>query len=137
MNEGDAKHHPAFLSLIAAELKVSVDQIRDFELCLYDTQAPALGGLNDEFVFSARLDNLGMSFCSIKALINAQGLEQDENIRMIALFDNEEVGSVSTAGADGNLLLSAIKRLSELDIGSGVSGKVSERAYFRAMVIGF
>lgn len=94
-------------------------------MCLYDTQAPQLGGLNDEFVFSARLDNLGMSFCSIKALINAKGLEEDENIRMIGLFDNEEVGSVSTAGADGNLLLTAIKRISEIDVGIAVSGKVS------------
>ncbi|KAJ3215299.1 hypothetical protein HK099_006427 [Clydaea vesicula] len=120
--EGDGntpKHHPEFLKLIANELKVNVEQIEEFELCLYDTQAPAVGGLNDEFVFSARLDNLGMSYCSLQGLINAKNLESDSNIRMVALFDNEEIGSVSTAGADSNLLEAALKRISKMDFNDG------------------
>lgn len=30
-----------------------------------DTQKASVGGLNDEFIHSARLDNLMMSFCSV------------------------------------------------------------------------
>ena len=116
-----SSHHPALLALIANEMGVSVEAIRDFELCLYDTQAPALGGVANEFVHSARLDNLGMSYTAIMALINSGGLEKEEGIRMVALFDNEEVGSVSAHGAQSNLLESAIKRIASLPIGVSTS----------------
>ncbi|KAJ3271948.1 hypothetical protein HDV01_006082 [Terramyces sp. JEL0728] len=102
--ENQQSHHPEFLNLIATKLGVTVEQIKDFELCLYDTQPAAIGGINNEFIHSARLDNLMMSFCGLNGLINATDLENDENIRVCALFDNEEVGSTTAHGADSNLM---------------------------------
>jgi aspartyl aminopeptidase len=122
--EDKSSHHPVLLALIAKEMGCEVDAIRDFELCLYDTQAPALGGVANEFVHSARLDNLGMSYCALMALINSGGLEKEGGIRMVALFDNEEIGSVSAHGADSNLLQSAIKRIGSLPIGVSPSSEV-------------
>ena len=39
----------------------------DFELQLCDTQPSTFGGARKEFIFSGRLDNLCMSYCSLKA----------------------------------------------------------------------
>ncbi|KAG0224455.1 hypothetical protein BGW42_005085 [Actinomortierella wolfii] len=110
------KHHPVLLHLLANEMNVSAEEILDFELCLYDTQPAAIGGAFNEFIFSARLDNLMMSYCSVEALINslkdAKSLANDPNIRVVALFDNEEVGSLTAHGADSNLLPGTFERLS-------------------------
>src|SRR5690606_8487442 len=43
-------------ALLAAE--IGGGEVLDYELCLYDTQAPALVGLGGEFIAAARIDNL-------------------------------------------------------------------------------
>lgn len=60
------KHSSVLLNLIASELETTVEKLHDFELCLYDCNNACTGGAFDEFIFSARLDNLGMSFCALK-----------------------------------------------------------------------
>ena len=85
----EARHHSQLLSLLSTTLSEPVEQIKDFELVLYDTQPPTLGGLNDEFVFAPRLDNLCMTFCAVKAIEESTGLEDDETVRLISLFDHE------------------------------------------------
>ena len=84
---------------------------------LYDTQKACTGGLNDELIYSARLDNLEMSYCSVMGLIDSvesSSLDKESSIRLIALFDHEEVGSMSTQGAQSNLLPTLVRRLSVL-----------------------
>ncbi len=88
--DGKPAHSPILMQLLADELKVhhclpaqrrpqptrtlcvQVDEtsIRSFELCVYDTQPATTGGAFNEFIFSARLDNLMMSFCAVRALVN-------------------------------------------------------------------
>ena len=88
------------------------EEIVAFDLCLYDTQKAVLGGIHGEYVQSARLDNLFMSFTSLTAMIEAQGsVEGDSGIRMVVLFDNEEVGSQSWAGAESTLVAAALARI--------------------------
>jgi aspartyl aminopeptidase len=77
------------LSIIAETLSEPVERIQDFELIMYDTQPPTLGGVNDEFIFAPRLDNLCMTFCAIKAIEESTGLENDDTVRLISLFDHE------------------------------------------------
>ncbi|KAI8880498.1 aspartyl aminopeptidase-like protein [Backusella circina FSU 941] len=118
------QHHPALIHSLAKTMQIKPDQIYDFELCLYDTQPSTLGGVYDEFIYSARLDNLGMSYCSLRGLIQSledeTSLQNDPNIRMVALFDNEEVGSTTAHGADSNLLPSALQRIIHSSMGDGV-----------------
>ncbi|KAJ2725175.1 hypothetical protein GGI07_001437 [Coemansia sp. Benny D115] len=110
-------HHPILLERIATELSVDVADISDFELCLYDTQEAVIGGICNEFIYSSRLDNLNSSYCAIEGLVNSlddrksTASADDTHIRMVALFDNEEVGSTSAYGANSSLIESAIRRI--------------------------
>ncbi|KAI8896532.1 peptidase M18 [Globomyces pollinis-pini] len=130
------RHHPEMLELIAKEMGCEVAQIRDFELCLYDTQPASIGGANDEFIHSARLDNLMMSFCGLTAICETtdESVKNDDLIRMVTLFDNEEVGSTTAHGADSNLLEVTLRRLSSLAVGAVEEGSF-ERAMVKSMLI--
>lgn len=107
-----SRHCPQLLQEIAKEINVDPAAIEDFELVVFDTQPSVVGGLNNEFVFSARLDNLNSSFCSLQGLINSDAsIANDASIRAVALFDHEEIGSESAQGAASNFLHAIISRL--------------------------
>eukprot|EP00560_Eucampia_antarctica_P006947 CAMPEP_0197824796 /NCGR_PEP_ID=MMETSP1437-20131217/2012_1 /TAXON_ID=49252 ORGANISM="Eucampia antarctica, Strain CCMP1452" /NCGR_SAMPLE_ID=MMETSP1437 /ASSEMBLY_ACC=CAM_ASM_001096 /LENGTH=490 /DNA_ID=CAMNT_0043424567 /DNA_START=8 /DNA_END=1480 /DNA_ORIENTATION=+ len=110
------EHEPQLLKLIASELQISVKDIADFELNLFDTQKACLGGIQSEFLYSARLDNLATVFVSVEALLahseDSELLSQDEDISLVALFDHEEVGSNSAHGAASPVMAEAVKRIS-------------------------
>ena len=112
------RHHPRVLDVVASELGVSVADVVDFELVLYDTQKSCIGGLDDEFIFSPRLDNLNMTYCSVEGLIasvkDADALDDDDTIRMVACFDHEEIGSQSAQGAHSDILPAVLRRLSTM-----------------------
>ena len=86
-------------------------QILDYELSFYDTQAPALIGLHQDFIASARLDNLLSCFTGLQALIESDGAES----ALLICNDHEEVGSLSAVGAGGPLLTSVLNRLAGND----------------------
>ncbi|KAI9140586.1 aspartyl aminopeptidase-like protein [Paraphysoderma sedebokerense] len=112
--QSQEKHHPSFLGLLASELKCNHSEITDFELCLYDTQPSAIGGMYNEYIFSPRCDNLVMSFVGISSLVRSLengSLEKDTQIRVVSLFDNEEVGSQSAYGADSSMMEVTMKRI--------------------------
>lgn len=128
------RHHPYLISLLAAQAGCKEEDIVDFECVLYDTQPACIGGLNDEFVYSARLDNLGMTYCAVEGIIQSlsspKALENENTIRMIACFDHEEIGSTSAQGADSNMLPSVIRRLSVLPASPSSSSSVgSDKSY--------
>ncbi|GJN77211.1 hypothetical protein PLIIFM63780_000701 [Purpureocillium lilacinum] len=118
LDQMSERHHPGVLDVLASELEVDVSAIADFELVLYDTQKSCIGGIRDELIFSPRLDNLGMTYCSVMGLISSvrdgASLDNDSTIRMTVCFDHEEIGSQSAQGAHSNLLPSVIRRLSVL-----------------------
>ncbi|KIL70156.1 hypothetical protein M378DRAFT_156218 [Amanita muscaria Koide BX008] len=109
-------HHAALLELLANELSITSEEIQDFELSLYDTQPATLGGINNEFIFSPRMDNLVSSFCAVEALAQYSPTPSfppnEGNVNCIALFNHEEIGSVSTSGAESSLIPSLLNRLS-------------------------
>lgn len=103
-----------FRSLLRAQLLqeypgLDVAKVLDYELCLYDTQAPALVGLQQDFVAGARLDNLLSCFAGLQALLSSTGARS----RVLVCTDHEEVGSGSAAGASGPFLESVLLRINE------------------------
>lgn len=108
----EKENHPSgLMSVIASDLGIKPEAIKDFELVLFDTQKAVIGGLNDEFVFSPRLDNLNSCFCSLKGLVAAENQGDDAAARVISLFDHEEIGSVSAQGAASNFLETILARI--------------------------
>ena len=105
---------PALLHVLASELNVDVKDIVDFELCLFDIAKATLGGVSNEFLHSARLDNLASCFMAVQALQNhaTTKLANDKDIAMIVLYDHEEVGSASAVGAASPIMSEAIRRIS-------------------------
>ena len=148
-------HHSILIQLIAQELEIKriyfyfyffifilififilADQIRDFDLSVCDTQPACVGGAYNEFIFSPRLDNLFMSYTALMGLVNStsEGLDTDSRIRMVALFDNEEIGSRSAYGAASNLLRQSMKRIVQ-SLGTGELKDALSRSFADSFLI--
>ena len=89
------------------ESNKTAERVLSHELMLYDTQAPNLVGLNQEFIASARLDNLLSCYLACHALIKSN----KRNPSVLVCNDHEEVGSASTSGAQGPFLKSVLERI--------------------------
>jgi aspartyl aminopeptidase len=107
-NGGGKDEKRALKSLLGTELGVSPDDILAWDLALTDTVPATLGGLDDAFVFAPRLDNQASCHAALTALI---AVAASRSTQMIGLYDHEEVGSLSTAGADGPLVELVLQRL--------------------------
>lgn len=97
--------------LVADAAQVDADAIIAHELQLFDLTAPSFGGAHDELIFSARLDNQASCHAALTALIQHPHPEERGAIAVVALFDHEEVGSDSVAGAGSAVLPRVLERL--------------------------
>jgi len=101
-------------SILETELRrqhpdMSLQRILDYEISLYDSQAAGFVGLNDEFIASARLDNLLSCYAGLQALIQAS----TDQWSVLVCNDHEEVGSASAVGAQGPMLNEILGQLSD------------------------
>ena len=107
----EMKKDGVLLSLISEELNVSIPDILDFDLYLYDTTPPSTFGLQQEMISAGRLDDLSMVHASLEALIAATEEGTPEQTNIMAVFDNEETGSQTKQGAGSPFLRSMIERI--------------------------
>ena len=107
--QGETKQD--FRALLADQLQrehaISDACVLDYELCFYDSQPAALIGLNQDFIASARLDNLLSCYSGLQALLNSD----DQHSQVLVCTDHEEVGSNSACGADGPFLEQVLRRV--------------------------
>ncbi len=116
-----------FLAHITEALKVNAKDILTFELNVFDTQKGMFWGANQEFIADSQLDNLASCHAAFTALL---AINNPNSTCVCALFDHEEVGSESAAGASGSFLSDVINRIA-------ASQALNEEARLRALAQSF
>ena len=84
-----------------------VKELYASELSLYATQKASFVGLRDDFIASARLDNLLSCYVGLLSICSSS----EETPMLLVASDHEEVGSASTSGAAGSFLENTLKRM--------------------------
>lgn len=115
------KSAPNFRELLATQLRseqpqLDVKEVLDFEICLYDVNPAALVGMQEEFIASARLDNLLSCYVGLHSLLESTADAAPAN-RLLVCTDHEEVGSATASGAAGPFLESVLRRVNEKLLG--------------------
>jgi aspartyl aminopeptidase len=100
----------AFKNFLGTELAVAPGDVLSHEVVTYDLAAGTLAGVNEEFVSSARLDDLACAHASVTALAEVAAQPAPRHVSALVLFDNEEIGSVSATGARGAWLGRQLER---------------------------
>ncbi|KAI1659916.1 aminopeptidase I zinc metalloprotease-domain-containing protein [Daldinia decipiens] len=109
-----ATQPPRLVQLISQKLGIKDhSQIVNWELELFDLQPATVGGLDKEFIFAGRIDDKLCSWAAFQALLASEANDDDGVIKLVALFDDEEIGSLLRQGARGNFLPSVIERAVE------------------------
>ena len=98
-----------FNSLIADSLSVPQEKIVDADVYLYNRSRPTSLGKDGELVLSPRLDNIASVYASTVAFISAKR----EGASVLAVFDNEEVGSSTRQGAASDFLYDTLRLVAE------------------------
>lgn len=93
-DQADKEHY--LLNLLAREAGCSPEEILDYEICLYNLDSCTLLGLDNEFFSAPRIDNLTSVQACLSGITSGQ---RTNGINVIALYDNEEVGSRTKQGA--------------------------------------
>jgi aspartyl aminopeptidase len=98
----------ALRTLLAGAAQGEAADLMSWELVAYDVQGGCLWGAEQEFIASRQLDNLA----SCHAAITALAATADQAATCVAaLFDHEEVGSESAAGAGGSFVGDVLVRI--------------------------
>ncbi len=111
----------AFLSRIAGE------DVLAYDLFLVNADMPYSFGINNEFLLSPRIDDLTGVYASLEALVNA---ESTSGICMAACMHNEEMGSMTAEGADGDFLESVLRRIA-------YALRFDDNEYYKALASSF
>lgn len=97
-----------FKNYIAELAHVNPERILSADLFLNDCTPSTFVGTDKEFFLAGKIDNLGMAFASLEALTQSRPCSCG---KMIVVFNNEEVGSATAAGAGSSFLADTLKRI--------------------------
>lgn len=126
---GLTKNQKSLLQILAEKLHVAQSDILGQDLYVYAKDSCCLMGANEELIGSPRLDDLECAFAGVDGFLQAMSDEDAGNpfIKVLAVFDNEEVGSSTKQGADSTFLTDILERI-EAAIGADVEKSKCMRA---------
>jgi len=96
--------------MIAKKLKIKKSEIINYDLEAYPVQKGSICGYNDEFVMNRGLDNKSMVHASLQAFLETG---KTDTTLLVALYDNEEVGSSTTNGGKSSFTEDILSRLTD------------------------
>jgi aspartyl aminopeptidase len=100
---------PGYLRrLLAKRMEVELASIDGYDLFLYPAEPARLVGIDKDMLMSSRIDNLGMSHAVLTALLDTK---PNESTLVGALFDSEEIGSMTWQGARSWFLRDVLHRI--------------------------
>ncbi|MDZ7928821.1 MAG: M18 family aminopeptidase [Rhodococcus sp. (in: high G+C Gram-positive bacteria)] len=100
----------SFIAYVAEREGVDPHSVLGWELMTHDLAPSAVVGVESELVSAPRLDNQGTCYAGTQALLAA--VENPTGVTpVLALFDHEEVGSMSDRGAFSDLLNTVLERI--------------------------
>lgn len=99
-----------FMRLVAEKAGVEKEDIIAHDMYIYNRQEGTIYGENGEFIACPKLDDLQCAFSALKSLVAS---ENPENVTICAIFDNEEIGSLTKQGADSSFLADIIERIAD------------------------
>lgn len=103
--------------LISKETGIAEEDILGSDVYLYTRQKGTLLGAQKEFAVSPRLDDLSSAYAGLQGFLSTdtgkENYTDDGYVKVFAVFDNEEVGSLTKQGADSSFLQDTLQRVAE------------------------
>ncbi|TFH06124.1 MAG: M18 family aminopeptidase [Spirochaetales bacterium] len=103
----DGNAEPELRAMIAESSGCGPDDILEDEVLLHDAAPGVLLGSDESLVVASRIDNLAACFANTRAFLESE----TNGSCILALYNHEEVGSVSAEGAQSDALTTLVRRL--------------------------
>ena len=116
-----------FMRIVAEAAEVNEDEIISHDLFVYARDKGKIWGGSDEYISAPHLDDLQCVYGCLEGFL---GANNSSSVPVLAVFDNEETGSLTKQGADSTLLEDVLKRIS-------LSCSKDEEGYYRAVSSSF
>ena len=107
---GDLSRKDRFMDVVADAAAVAKEDIIAKDLYLYVRQSAGFVGLDEEFITGPKLDDLQCAYTSMEGFLAA---EKSASVAVLAVFDNEEVGSGTKQGALSTMMADTLRRMNK------------------------
>lgn len=105
---GDAAAAERCMKELAERAEVDEKSILGFDLFLYNRQRGTIWGADSEYFSVPRIDDLQCVDAALNAMLECKGTDM---VQVMAIFDNEEVGSGTKQGAKSTFLRDVLERV--------------------------